>query len=556
MKILSHIQIVLVVIFSLLLSPLAFAQLAPPTVVNVKNSGSSYADQFAASTNYSYDIIDFDGPQLGLASFTEGAGSTLKVMFTPFVGAVGSANLVVTYFTLSDPARPVTKSYRINVSNEIVIAGNDQFLVDIGGVDIPLAVLQNDSATGGSLSLSTVSVLNTGTATINSTGDTILFTPETDFQGDTWFQYIACDSAGNCSQATAHVLVLDPGLQDHLVFQKYLLNQEELELLTPFEGFVVDDAPSNGVLDSTGTYSWVYTPDEGFTGKDTFQVGLGGLVTRQYIVTVYTKAVNVQARDDKYYVRPGLSVSFNVLNNDLLDFDLVSNTNPSKGTLSNAGNGGFTYSPNNGYRGVDKFTYTSCYQDTVYCETATVLIHVTDLEPDNVFSYKLQTTRDLPLSIDYPITYTDFSYVISEEPQHGVLIDYAGLQNIEFPCDTIEAFNMLVYEPALGYTGPDHFEYYYCIQSSNLCYLVKVDINVIESPETESCACVLDCVWPGDADLDGRVDMTDLLTMGYKLGETGPARTYANNETWFGQHAATWNYSGNNLGIPVSGYEW
>ena len=548
MKILSHIQIVLVVIFSLLVSPLAYAQLADPILVNVKNSGSSYADQFAASIDYSYEIIDFDGPQLGLASFTPGSGSTLKVMFTPFVGAVGSANLVVTYYTLSAPIRPVTKTYRINVSNEIVIAGNDRFLVDLGGINVPLAVLENDSATGGSIFLSTVSVLNTGTATINSSGDTILFTPEVDFQGDTWIQYIACDSAGNCSQATAHVLVRDQGLQDQLVFQKYLLNQEQLEILTPFDGFVVDNAPAHGDLDSTGAYSWVYTPDEGFIGKDTFQVGLAGLVTRQYIVTVYAKAVNVQARDDKYYVRPALSVSFNVLNNDLLDFDLVSNTNPSKGTLTSAGNGWFTYSPNNGYRGVDKFTYTSCYQDTVYCETATVLIHVTDLEPDNVFSYNLQTSKDLPLTIDYPITYTDFSYVISEEPQHGILIDYAGLQTIELPCDTIEAFNMLVYEPAAGYTGPDHFEYYYCIQPSNLCYQVKVDMNVIAAPEPESCACVLDCVWPGDADLDGRVDMTDLLTMGYKLGETGPARTYANNGTWFGQHAEVWNYSGNNLG--------
>ncbi|MBL0005915.1 MAG: hypothetical protein IPP25_01690 [Saprospiraceae bacterium] len=128
------------------------------------------------------------------------------------------------------------------------------------------------------------------------------------------------------------------------------------------------------------------------------------------------------------------------------------------------------------------------------------------------------------------------------------MVNYEGLNTIDLPCESIDAFNMLVYEPEAGYTGSDHFEYYYCIQPSNLCYLVKVDMNVIEAPEAETCACIRDCVWPGDADLDGQVDMSDLLTIGYRLGETGPVRSYNNPETWFGQHADNWNFSGNNLG--------
>ncbi len=117
MKILSHIQIVLVVIFSLLASPMIFAQLADPIFVNLKSSGSSYADQFPASTNYSYGIVEFDSPQLGIPEFIQGAGNTLKVMFTPDPGAVGTANLIVTYYTLSAPVYPVTKAYIFNVSS-------------------------------------------------------------------------------------------------------------------------------------------------------------------------------------------------------------------------------------------------------------------------------------------------------------------------------------------------------------------------------------------------------------------------------------------------------
>ncbi|MEO6133316.1 MAG: Ig-like domain-containing protein, partial [Saprospiraceae bacterium] len=431
--------------------------------------------------------------------------------------------------------------------NEVVVAGTDKYVVDKGAIDFPLEVLANDSVPTGQLTLSSVSISNAGDAVINATDDAILFSPQPDFDGDTWIQYIACDSFGNCGQGNVHVLVHDPALQDQLEFNKYLLNTEDLYILTPFDSFTVDQAPLHGELIQSDSSSWTYTPDASYTGPDTFQLGLLNLVTRKYVITVYDKPINYHARDDKFYVRPGLSVTFNVLNNDLLDYEVSSHTNPTKGVISEVSNGVYTYTPNIGFRGVDKFTYATCYEDTI-CETATVFIHVTDLEPDNVFSYNLQTSQDLPLTIDYPIEYTDFSYIISVDPSHGALIYNAGLQQINLPCDTIESYNMLVYEPEAGYTGTDHFEYYYCIQPSNLCYLVKADLNVIAPPATETCPCIVGCVWPGDADQDGRVDMSDLLTLGNKLGNSGPVRPYTNPETWFGQHSTPWapsNESGN-----------
>jgi len=540
-------QTLLVVIFSLLSLPWALSQTPNPIQVTLRSSGSSYTDQFpAAAPAYTYGIVESVSPQLGSEQFILGTESnTLKVVFTPTVGATGTTDLIVHYYTLSAPMHPVTRAYRFTIAPEIVVTGDDNFIVDKNGVNIPFPVLVNDSASLGSFAITSLSVTNSGSASVNTTGDTIYFTPETDFEGDAWLQYIACDSAGNCSQGQVHVLVRDPNLQDQLSFKKYLLNREQLELLTPFPDFTVENDPSHGTLESSGASSWVYTPEVDFTGKDTIKLGLSGLVTREYIITVYDKVYNVQAIDDKFYVRPGLSVTFNVLNNDLLDFDLVSNTNPSKGTINNQGNGVYTYSPNNNFRGVDKFTYTTCYQDTVYCETATVLLHVTDLEPESTFTYALQTSEGLPLVIDHPVEFTDFSYIISDAPEHGNFVYYDGVQTINLPCDTIEGYNVLVYEPEAGYTGTDHFEYYFCIQPTNICYQVKVDMNVIADQESENCPCVIGCVWPGDADQDGRVDMNDLLTIGYQLGETGPERTYNAPGEWFGQHPATWGYNDN-----------
>lgn len=552
MKNLYRIQFLLVGVCSLLFLPLASSQIGDPLVVNVKNSGSSFVDQFSATTDYAYGIVQDVSSPLGDAGIAIGGANTLKVTFTPNVGVIGTADLVVSYYTLSAPMHPVTRSYHFIISNEAIAANNDQFVVDINGIDIPLPVLDNDSISNGSLKISTVSVVNSGAATINQEGDAILFTPTADFIGDSWLQYIVCDSFGNCAEGKAHVLVRDPNVEDNITFQKYLLNQESLEVLTPFADFDVNNSPVNGSLDSINPITWTYTPAAGFVGNDTITLSQGN-TSRTYIITVYSKAINVEAKDDKFYVRPGLSVTFNVLNNDLLDeYAITSHTNPTKGVLNEIGNGMFTYTPNTGFRGVDKFTYTTCFSDTVYCETATVLIHVTDLEPDNVFAYALQTSRNLPLTIDYPIAYTDFSYIISSAPLHGSLIFNEGVQQINLPCDTLDSYNMLVYTPDANYTGPDHFEYYYCVQPSNLCFLVKVNMDVVEEPEQEDCSCVVGCVWPGDGDLDGRVDMNDLLTLGYRLGAVGPARSYNDPSYWFGQHADVWSTSGSGTGIQYS----
>lgn len=534
------------------LSPLGiYAQLANPIEVSVRSANSAYVDQFSGAATYAYGIVKDVSNQFGVASITQGADSlTLTVNFVPGNGVLGTEDFIVTYFTLDAPMHPVTRWYRFTVSPEWIDTDDDRFIVDSGVVDLPLEVLLNDTASAGPLTLSTVSVSNDGAATISTSGDTILYTPDPAYTGDAWIQYIACDTTGQCAKGVVRLLVRNPNAQDDVTYRKFVLNTGKLPLLTPLEGFTVDNAPSHGILSQVGASAWVYAPDNDFVGLDTFRLTLLNLVNRTYIVRVYQKNVNTQAVNDKFYVRPGLSVTFNVLGNDLLDenpllrYDLKSHTQPTKGVLSNGGNGVYTYTPNSGFRGVDKFTYKTCYEDTVFCETATVFLHVTDLEPENVLSYSLQTSKNLPLVIDWPLVYTDFSYILSEQPSQGSLTYYPGVQTVSYPCDSLEGYNLLVYTPTEGFTGQDSFEYYFCIVASSICYRVKVYVDVIDPPATESCPCVVDCVWPGDADLDGRVDMNDLLQIGYRLGEAGIPRDYAEPDTWFGQHADAWPLSG------------
>jgi hypothetical protein len=178
-------QTLLVVFILSMYSTWTFGQLADPIIVNIKNTGTSFTDQFAAAATYAHPVIQDPEPQFGSASLNQGSGNTLIFTFTPNAGAVGSTDVIVSYYTLSVPMNQVTRSYRFNLSNEVVTAGTDHYVVDKGATDIPLYVLQNDSITAGQITLSSVSVSNAGDAVVNSTGDAILFTPTPDFEGDT-----------------------------------------------------------------------------------------------------------------------------------------------------------------------------------------------------------------------------------------------------------------------------------------------------------------------------------------------------------------------------------
>ncbi|MDQ3015583.1 MAG: Ig-like domain-containing protein, partial [Bacteroidota bacterium] len=372
MKNLYTLQTLLVLILFSMIPSWAYSQFSEPTVVKVRNSGTTYSDQFAAPSGYSNEIISETSPQLGTINLVPGTGNTLQLNYTPDPGALGTNDVVIQYYSMSVPMHPITKSYRFLIVNEVVSIGDDRYVVDAGAIEISLDVLQNDSVSNGDLIISTVSISNDGLAVVNGGGDAIIFTPDADFTGDTWIQYVTCDDDGNCGQGNVHVLVRDPNVQDDLEFSKFLLNTDELDVVMPFADFTVLNSPLHGTLTQAGTLGWIYTPELGYTGQDTFELDLLNLVSRKYTISVYAKNYNIHARNDRFYVRPNLSVTFNVLNNDLLDYDVSSRTNPNKGVLSEVSNGVYTYTPNTGFRGVDKFTYTTCFDDTVYCETATV----------------------------------------------------------------------------------------------------------------------------------------------------------------------------------------
>ena len=81
------------------------------------------------------------------------------------------------------------------------------------------------------------------------------------------------------------------------------------------------------------------------------------------------------------------------------------------------------------------------------------------------------------------------------------------------------------------------FDLQYCIEADQ-CRVIKVKVNVM-TPQDPDCGCVVDCVWPGDADANGIVDFNDMLAVGYYMGETGMPRDNIGDE-WQNQESPAW----------------
>jgi uncharacterized repeat protein (TIGR01451 family) len=125
--------------------------------------------------------------------------------------------------------------------------------------------------------------------------------------------------------------------------------------------------PAHGTLVFSNDGTFTYTPSAGFVGDDTFTYKANNGISDSNVatVTIHVKpAIPPVANNDTYSLQAGVALTVpapGVLGNDSDSngFPLSANlvTGPLHGSLTFAGNGSFTYTPNAGYTGNDRFTY-------------------------------------------------------------------------------------------------------------------------------------------------------------------------------------------------------
>ncbi|MCX6047968.1 MAG: cadherin-like domain-containing protein [Chloroflexi bacterium] len=169
------------------------------------------------------------------------------------------------------------------------------------GAAITLNVLANDSvANGGALIITSVSKPQFGTATTN--GQTVTYTPNTNFVGNDNFSYFVSDGKGGTATGSVSITVNGPGgtsqaptaandtattASGNAVTIDVLANDGNPngDLLT----ITIDGPPSHGTA-AVNNGKLLYTPNAGFTGTDSLTYiisdGKGGTATATVTITV------------------------------------------------------------------------------------------------------------------------------------------------------------------------------------------------------------------------------------------------------------------------------
>jgi VCBS repeat-containing protein len=455
----------------------------PPVAVDDTNTTS---EDNAVSGNVLSNDTDVDTPASGLSAAL-GTG--------PVHGsAVVNQNGTYTYtsaanfhgtdeftYTVFDGALSDTGKVTITVSpvNDPPTAVNDGVTVAEDSIANPINVLANDTDPDAGDTKTVDEVTQGANGTVLNNGNSVLYTPNPNFNGTDSFTYTISDAAGATSTATVHVTitgvadtpVANPDAyttaEDTAVIVNALANDIDPDG-NPLDRKLVTD-PSHGTLaeinDGPNAGAWTYTPNPNFYGTDTFTYHAydGTEFSNTVTVTITVTPVNDApvANPDTYTTAEDTALTVSIPNGVTgNDSDVDDNAaliatvvdTPDHGTLTFNPNGTFTYTPNANYHGTDTFTY-HVSDGELDSNTTTVTITITAyVSPitanDDAYTAIADTFTGLTPALTANDT-TDLgsplgAVTIVTDPTYGILFEDNGVLN---------------YRPRNGFTGTDTFAY-------------------------------------------------------------------------------------------------
>ena len=278
-----------------------------------------------------------------------------------------------------------TVTITVTPLNDPPVARNDQYTTPEDTVLTISAtgVLSNDfDADSDALTAIIASQPANGSVTLSTNGS-FTYIPNTNFNGTDSFTYHAHDGKTNSGVATVTIAVTpvnDPPVARN---DAYTVN-ENMVLAVTTPGVLANDfdtdgntlttilvnGPTNGVLSLNTNGGFIYTPNTNYNGADTFvyRASDGSANSDNAIVSITVLPVNNPpvAKDDQYSTpedtvllipAPGVLANDADSDNDPLTAILASG--PTNGVLVLNSNGGFIYTPNTNFSGVDVFTYSA-----------------------------------------------------------------------------------------------------------------------------------------------------------------------------------------------------
>lgn len=486
---------------------------------SIKVLSGETVDVPAESTSYPEFVRR---PRVGSVSkFKYGYEDVYRVRYTAPSSYIGVDTIIYkTQRNISGRSKPFFEGFIVEVSP--TRANADYYAIDLmdGGVD--LKVLANDESVSQEMTIAKLSFVSNGDANITGGGGSIRFVPvET---GYAKIGYTVC-AKGDCSAGLVIIRVDDRRLQPKSDTTNYSMQRDESITLLVGPGFSPPStAYFQGKLTKINNQIYEYKPALGYSGVEVLKFNelIGGVQ--------YTHLINIEVKDpfvnngwnsdDHFYTEIGNSTLFSLSANDVGGTIQNINSSGLKGTLSELGAGLFEFIPQPGFKGQTKFSYESCGEGR--CDIANVYLTVHNYEPLYEIA-QLYTSKNIALPLDYKVPIKDYRFEVIEQPSHGTI--YLG-----------QGGNLLSYQPHNNFTGQDLFRLRYCAGNPLACKNVSVGVYVQDITVSQC----LDCVWPGDHNDNGQVDIQDAVVLATNIGYSGPSRAGSFQSGWYGQTAEDW----------------
>ncbi len=343
-----------------------------------------------------------------LSAFGDGS-----FVYDPTPGFTGTDSFV---YRMRDVASNFSDS--VTVVIEVLLGGAtpvglpDAFVVandDILSLAAP-GFLTNDIDLNGEALTATAILDNVDHGSLVAFPDgSFTYTPDNTFVGLDHFVYRMRDASNNLSDSVVVTIeVLPPGNREPLGLDDFYAARAGASISVAAPGFLANDIDldgealtgtavldnvDNGGLTAFGDGSFIYTPDAGFVGTDSFKYRMRDASNHfsdsvTVTIEVFEGNRNPIGVDDEYAVV--LNTARNIaapgfLMNDIdLDGEALTATaildNVDNGTLVAFPDGSLTYTPNTGFAGIDRFAYRLRDASNNSSDSTSVTLRVIDPE--------------------------------------------------------------------------------------------------------------------------------------------------------------------------------
>ncbi|MBW4695517.1 MAG: tandem-95 repeat protein [Lyngbya sp. HA4199-MV5] len=402
--------------------------------------------------------------------------------YVPNASFTGGTDTFV--YQASDGTLATSATVTLNVSAATAPTAQDDVYQVVAGTTLSVgqtsSLLSNDSDTNGAtLTAQLVSNPSQGTLLLNTDG-TFAYTPNASVTTATdTFVYRANNGAVNSNPATVTLSIVSNALPVVANDSYSVTANNALTINTP--GVLANDTdsdagqtvrallanqPTHGSLLLRANGSFVYTPDAGYIGADSFTYRANdGLQDSANVGTVSLSIVSNAApvtNTDTYSVNKNnvlvKNAASGVLQNDTDSTPLTASlvNAPTKGTLALNSDGSFTYTPNAGVTNTtDTFVYAASDGTLSTNATVTVTIKDTSSPPTavNDTGYTVNANGTLTIAAGSGVLTNDtdpegdfLKAIGGTAPTHGTV--------------SLGSDGSFVYTPTAGYLGTDSFTYF------------------------------------------------------------------------------------------------